>query len=223
MTSIVTTNMTEMNDKANYRKTTINGGLLKQDESEPMDIDESPFAEEGKTIDDIWSWEYMEAINRVNDEPESPNTIYKYMTEKQWDNAHWNQGEGQNLPYDCKNKYLRINAGGKKKWQEDELEKTYKYDLKFYKIRADQPLPDENKSIGEDWIMKRLDENTFYGASKNEELWIPHRVCGDVIIGVLAPENYQFSINKLGDRIPHFETPNLSFEYRGIYGVQSQM
>ena len=59
MTSIVTTNMTEMNDKANYRKTTINGGLLKQDASEPFDIDESPFAEELKTIDDIWSWEYM--------------------------------------------------------------------------------------------------------------------------------------------------------------------
>jgi hypothetical protein len=218
MTSIVTTNMTEMNDKANYRKTTINGGILKQDESEPMDIDESPFAEEGKTIDDIWSWEYMEAINRVNDEPDSPNTIYKYMTEKQWDNAHWNQGEGQNLPYDCKNKYLRINAGGKKKWQEDELEKTYKYDLKFYKISSRDALPGENKTIGGDWIMKLLDDSL-----DAEDVWIPHRVCGEVIIGVLAPENYEFSINKLGDRIPHFETPNLSFEYRGIYGVQSQM
>lgn len=222
MTSIVTTNMTEINDKANYRKTTFNGGLLKRDESEPMDIDESPFAEEGKTIDDMWTWEYMEAINRVNDSPESPNTIYKYMTEKQWDNAHWNKGEGQNLPYNCKNKYLRINAGGKKKWQEDELKKTYKYELKFYKISARDALPDENKTIGGDWIMKRLDE-CLYGVERKEEVWIPHRVCGEVIIGVLAPENYEFSIDKLGDRIPHFETPNLSFEYRGIYGVQSQM
>ena len=223
MTSIVTTNMTEMNDKANYRKTTINGGLLKQDESEPMDIDESPFAEEGKTIDDMWSWEYMEAINRVNDDPESPNTIYKYMSEKQWDNAHWNKGEGQNLPYDCKNKYLQIKGGGKKKWQEDELEKTYRYDLKFYKIRADQPLPDENRRIGGEWIMKYDGVHPSINGRSTEDVWIPHRVCGDVIIGVLAPENYEFSFDKLGDRIPHFETPNLSFEYRGIYGVQSQM
>ena len=222
MTSTVTANMTEIFDKVNYRKTTIDGGLLKRDESEPMDIDESPFAEEGKTIDDIWTWEYMEAINRVNDDPESPNTIYKYMTEKQWDNAHWNKGEGQNLPYNCKNKYLRINAGGKKKWQDDELKKTYKYELKFYKISARDALPDENKTIGEDWIMKRLDE-CLYGVERKEEVWIPHRVCGEVIIGVLAPENYEFSFDKLGDRIPHFETPNLSFEYRGIYGVQSQM
>lgn len=220
MTSIITANMTEINDKANYRKTTFNGGLLKRDESEPMDIDDSisPFAQEGKTIDDMWSEESMKAFNRVNDEPELPNTIYKYMTEKQWNNAHWNKGEGQNLPYNCKNKYLRINAGGKKKWQEDELEKTYNYTLKFYKIRADQPLPDENRSIGGEWIMKLLDDSL-----DTENVWIPHRVCGDVIIGVLAPENYEFSIDKLGDRIPHFETPKLSFEYRGIYGVQSQM
>lgn len=222
MTSIVTTNMTEINDKANYRKTTINGGLLKRDESEPMDIDESPFAEEGKTIDDMWTGEYMIDFNKINDSPESPNTIYKYMTEKQWNKAHWNKGEGQNLPYNCKNKYLRINAGGKKKWQEDELKKTYKYELKFYKISARDALPDENKTIGGDWIMKRLDE-CLYGVERKEEVWIPHRVCGDVIIGVLAPENYEFSIDKLGDRIPHFETPNLSFEYRGIYGVQYQM
>ena len=222
MTSTVTANMTEIFDKVNYRKTTIDGGLFKRDESEPMDIDEPPFAEEGKTIDDIWTWEYMEAINRVNDDPESPNTIYKYMTEKQWDNAHWNKGEGQNLPYNCKNKYFRINAGGKKKWQEDELKKTYKYELKFYKISARDALPDENKTIGGDWIMKRLDE-CLYGVERKEEVWIPHRVCGEVIIGVLAPENYEFSFDKLGDRIPHFETPNLSFEYRGIYGVQSQM
>ncbi len=222
MTSIVTTNMTEINDKANYRKTTIDGGLLKSDESEPMDIDESPFAEEGKTIDAIWTSEHMEALNRINNEPDEPNTIYKYMTEKQWENAHWNQGEGQNLPYDCKNKYLQIHAGGKKKWQEDELKKTYRYDLKFYKISARDALPDENKTIGGDWIMERLDE-CLYGVERNEEIWIPHRVCGDVIIGVLAPRNYEFSIDKLGDRISHFETPNLSFEYRGIYGVQSQM
>ena len=100
---------------------------------------------------------------------------------------------------------MRINAGGKTKWQEDELEKTYRYDLKFYKIRADQPLPDENRRIGDDWIMKLLDDSL-----DTEDVWIPHRVCGDVIIGVLAPENYEFSIDKLGDRIPHFETPNLS-------------
>ena len=184
-----------------------------------MDIDESPFAETSiSSFDGLWTAEYADAINKVTNSPEEPNTLYKYMTEEQWNNAHWNKGEGQNLPYNCKNKYLQLNAGGKTKWQDDELKKTYRYDLKFYKIRADQPLPDENRRIGGEWIMKLLDDSL-----DTEDVWIPHRVCGDVIIGVLAPRNYEFSIDKLGDRIPHFETPNLSFEYRGIYGVQSQM
>ena len=71
---------------------------------EPMDVDESPFAETSKSIDDMWSAEYANAISKVTNSPEEPNVLYKYMTKEQWNNAHWNKGEGQNLPYNCKNK-----------------------------------------------------------------------------------------------------------------------
>ena len=189
-----------------------------QTQSEPMDVDVSPFAETSKSIDDMWSAEYADAINKVTNSPEEPNTLYKYMTEEQWNNAHWNKGEGQNLPYNCKNKYLQLNAGGKTKWQEDNLKQTINYTLRFYKVPATKELPDEIVKIGENWIMKMLETNII-----GEDVWTPHRMCGEIIIGVLMPRQLKsFNINTdLGDKIPHLEQPKTSFEFRGIYGVRS--
>ena len=152
-----------------------------QTQSEPMDVDESPFAETSKSIDDMWSAEYADAINKVGDYPEEPNVLYKYMTEEQWNNAHWNKGEGQNFP-------------------------------------ATKELPDEIVKIGENWIMKMLETNII-----GEDVWTPHRMCGEIIIGVLMPRQLNsFNINTdLGDKIPHLEQPKTSFEFRGIYGVRS--
>ena len=188
-----------------------------QTQSEPMDVDESPFAT--AAIDGLWTAEYADAINKLTASPEEPNVLYKFMTEKQWNNAHWNKGDGENLPYNCKNKYLQINGGGKTKWQEDEMKNaSIDYTLRFYKIPATKELPDEIIKIGENWIMKAVDD---YLATEN--VWMPHRICGEVIIGVLMPSTLtSFNINQdLGDKIQHLEQPKTSFEFRGIYGVRS--
>tara|TARA_B100001094_G_scaffold42764_1_gene37546 strand:+ start:349 stop:957 length:609 start_codon:yes stop_codon:yes gene_type:complete len=189
-----------------------------QTQQEPMDVDESPFATVLISIDDLWTAEYADAINKITTSPEEPNTLYKYMTEKQWNNAHWNEGDGQNLPYNCKNKYLQLNAGGKTKWQEDNLKQTINYTLRFYKIPATKELPDEIIKIGENWIMKLIDDSL-----ETEDVWMPHRICGEIIIGVLMPRQLKsFNINTdLGDKIQHLEQPKTSFEFRGIYGVRS--
>ena len=141
------------------------------------------------------------------------------MTEQQWNNAHWNEGDGQNLPYNCKNKYLQLNAGGKTKWQLDEMKNaSIDYTLRFYKVHATKELPDEIIKIGENWIMKLTDDSL-----ETDDVWMPHRICGEVIIGVLMPSTLtSFNINQdLGDKIQHLEQPKTSFEFRGIYGVRS--
>ena len=188
-----------------------------QTQSQPMDVDESPFAT--VTINGLWTAEYADAINKLTTSPEEPNMLYKYMTEEQWNNAHWNKGSGENLPYNCKNKYLQINGGGKTKWQEDEMKNaSIDYTLRFYKVPATKELPDEIIRIGENWIMKLVDDDLA-----TEDVWMPHRICGEVIIGVLMPSTLRsFNINQdLGDKIQHLEQPKTSFEFRGIYGVRS--
>ena len=188
-----------------------------QTQSQPMDVDESPFAT--VTINGLWTAEYADAINKLTTSPEEPNMLYKYMTEEQWNNAHWNKGSGENLPYNCKNKYLQINGGGKTKWQEDEMKNaSIDYTLRFYKVPATKELPGELIKIGENWIMKLVDDDLA-----TEDVWMPHRICGEVIIGVLMPSTLRsFNINQdLGDKIPHLEQPKTSFEFRGIYGVRS--
>jgi len=186
-----------------------------QTQSEPMDVDESPFA---TTISSTWNRQLATAYNNIGDYPEKENTVYKFMTKEQWNGAYWNIGEGQNLPYNCKNKYLQLNVGGKTKWQEDNLKQTINYTLRFYNIPATKELPDEIIKIGENWIMKLVDDD-----SATENVWIPHRMCGAIIIGVLMPRQLKsFNINTdLGDKIPHLEQPKTSFEFRGIYGVRS--
>ena len=188
-----------------------------QTQPEPMDVDESPFAP--VSIDGLWTAEYADAINKLTASPEEPNVLYKFMTEKQWNNAHWNKGDGENLPYNCKNKYLQINGGGKTKWQEDEMKNAnIDYTLRFYKVPATKELPDEIIKIGENWIMKLTDDSL-----DTDDVWMPHRICGEVIIGVLMPSTLtSFNINQdLGDKIQHLEQPKTSFEFRGIYGVRS--
>ena len=188
-----------------------------QTQSQPMDVDESPFAT--VTINGLWTAEYADAINKLTTSPEEPNMLYKYMTEEQWNNAHWNKGNGENLPYNCKNKYLQINGGGKTKWQEDEMKNaSIDYTLRFYKVPATKELPGELIKIGENWIMKLTDDSL-----ETEDVWMPHRICGEVIIGVLMPSTLRsFNINQdLGDKIQHLEQPKTSFEFRGIYGVRS--
>ena len=183
-------------------------------EHEPMDIDHSPFA---NTNNFLWTREHIEALNEINNSPEEENTVHQYMTEEQWNKAHWNEGEGENLPYNCLNKYLQLNGGGKKQWNKERLANAkYNYTLSFFEIAENKALPDEDKTIGRDWIMK-LDNNR---SDMQEPLYLPCRKCGSVYIGVLMPENTEFTLDMLGDRILHLEQPRTSFEYRGIYGVK---
>ena len=196
------TSITSKNDKKNYRKTTLNGKLR-------------GFATIPLTK---WTREIAEAQAKINTHSQEENTVHTFMTEEEWNNAHWNNGEGKNLPCNCKNKYLQLNGGGKHKWLNDNMFNTsFKYTLQFVKVPSWCELPDEIIKIGETWIMKH-DPNSD---TKDEELWIPHRICGDIIIGVMMPENTKFEFHKLGDKITHFEQPKTSFEYRGIYGFQA--
>ena len=138
------------------------------------------------------------------------------MTEEQWNKAHWNEGEGENLPYNCLNKYLQLNGGGKKQWnKERSANAEFNYTLRF-EIAENKALPDEDKTIGKDWLMK-FDNNR---SGMQEPLLCSYRKCGSVYIGVLAsPENTDFSFDMFGDRINNIEQPKHS-EYRGIYGVK---
>lgn len=196
------TSITSKNDKINYRKTTFKGKLR-------------GFATTPLTK---WTREIAEAQNKINTHSQDKNTVHKFMTEEEWNNAHWNNGEGTNLPYNCENKYLQLNGGGKQQWLNDNIFNTsFKYTLQFVKVPSWCELPDEIIKMGETWIMKEdPTKNT-----KNEELWIPHRMCGDIIIGVMMPENTKFVFGNLGDKINHIEQPKTSFEYRGIYGFRS--
>jgi len=194
------TSITAKNDEKNYRKTTVKGKLR-------------GFA---TTPLDKWTREITEAQAKINTHLQEENTIHKFMTKEEWNNAHWNEGEGDNLPYNCKNEYLQLNSGGKHKWMNDNILNTsFKYTLQFYKVPAAKELPGEIITIGENWIMKLSPTNTY------KDVYLPHRTCGDVIIGVMMPENTEFDFNKLGDKITHFEQPKTSFEYRGIYGFQA--
>jgi hypothetical protein len=174
-----------------------------------------------------WHKEIALARNNIRDHPEEENTVYKFMTEEEWNNAHWNEGEGLNLPYNCKNKYLQLTnttPKGKLLWLQDTLTNiNIKYNLKFCRVPSTHTLPDEIPEYGVDWIMEE-DPDLVVPPNHHEIPWIPHRICGAVIIGVMVPEGYDFddfNLRKLGDKITHFEQPKTSFEYRGIYGVQT--
>jgi len=216
-------NLVATNDKKNYHKTTVNGGerqvVIKEDKVSEKN---SPFA----NIPIIeWNEERAVAHGNIRDHPEEENTVYKFMTEEQWINAHWNKGEGHNLPYNCKNKYLQLNKSlskGKQQWLKDTLADTIiKYDLIFCRVSSIQKLADEDATIGKNWIMKK-NPDLVVPPNHNKDIWIPHRICGTVIIGVMIPRGYKdFTLKQLGDKIAHFVQPKTSFEYRGIYGCRT--
>lgn len=204
------------NDKKNRRKTTIDGGLLKPN----MEFVEKPKFALNQITE--WNVERAEAFVNINNKPEEPNTIYKYMTENEWSNAHWNKGSGKNLPIDCKNKYLQLNGGGKKQYNKEHSE----YELKFYEVPSDYRLPDEEIDLGNTWIMK---ENPAIVAEWRGK-YTEHRICGSVIVGVMIPKDmikpdFQFNDpmrkgkHYLGKKID-IPQPKTHFEYRGIYELK---
>ena len=89
------TSITAKNDEKNYRKTTVKGKL--------RGFATTPLAK--------WTREITEAQAKINTHLQEENTIHKFMTKEEWNNAHWNEGEGDNLPYNCKNEYLQLNSG----------------------------------------------------------------------------------------------------------------
>jgi hypothetical protein len=193
---------------------TVNNNMT---ENVTMDIDNFLC---GDTNNQLWSREHIEAVNKINKNPDEGNSIYKYMTEEQWNNAHWNNGEGENLPYNCQNKYLQLNGGGKKQWNEERLSNAkLNYTLSFFEIAENKALPDEDTTIGIDWLMKQDNKRS----NAQEPLYLPCRRCGSVYIGVMHPENIEFAFDMLGDRINNFEQPQTSFEYRGIYGIRHKL
>jgi len=169
-------------------------------------------SEEGFATEKMSVWDnpkMAEAIRDMTEKPEEENTAYKFMTEEEWNNAKWNQGEGVNLPMKIKNKYLV--ADGKQQFVRDSIKDVeIKLNLKFYEIPSQYKLPDEEIIIGDNWIMKEV-----------EDRYEPHRICGTVIIGILAPEDVTVECVALpyfhiGNRL-NIGIPKTSFEHRGIY------
>ena len=120
----------------------------------------------------------------------------------------------------CQNKYLQLNGGGKKQWNEERLSNAkLNYTLSFFEIAENKALPDEDTTIGIDWLMKQDNKRS----NAQEPLYLPCRRCGSVYIGVMHPENIEFAFDMLGDRINNFEQPQTSFEYRGIYGIRHKL
>lgn len=95
------------------------------------------------------------------------------------------------------------------------------YKLTWHIISDTKALPDENKK-SKDWIKNPGEYTIDIGNTYIHDICTPHRECGEIIIGIYSPENYNFSgrIRNL-HRITSFSNTatEFGFKYRGIYEV----